>query len=67
MVGNAVPVEFARALAEKIMADLKEYKKSTSNKNSQKFIRKTKYKMGIETIFIDNFHKEFSREPALKV
>jgi len=67
MVGNAVPVEFARALAEKIIVDLKEYKKSISNKNSQKFIRKTKYKTGTETIFVDNWNRNFLKESALKV
>ena len=67
MVGNAVPVEFARALAEKIFLDIKEYKKSISNKPTQKFIRKTKYNTGTEIIFIDNFRKEFLKEPALKV
>lgn len=65
MVGNAVPVEFARALAEKIILDLKEYKKSVSNKNSQKFIRKTKYKTGTEIVFIDNFPKKPSRESVI--
>jgi len=61
MVGNAVPVEFARALAKKIMVDLKEYKdKSKSSKSATKYIRKIKHKTGTEIIF-DNRILSFSR------
>jgi DNA (cytosine-5)-methyltransferase 1 len=50
MVGNAVPVEFARMIAEKIIADLKEYKKVSKPK--QKISKIIKTKKGT-TIFFD--------------
>lgn len=66
MVGNAVPVEFAKILAKKIMIDLKEYKNGLSAKKRQKIIRKTKYRTGTEIIFFDDFNKELLEEPTLK-
>ena len=59
MVGNAVPVEFARIIAEKIMADLREYKKSSKPKLKIRKIIKTKKGT---TIFFDTntkYSKEF--------
>jgi len=50
MVGNAVPVEFARIVAEKIMADLREYKKASKPKLKIRKIIKTKKGT---TIFFD--------------
>lgn len=41
MVGNAVPVEFAKALAEKIMFDLKEYNEQVKDKK-EKAIKRAK-------------------------
>ena len=40
MIGNAVPVEFARILAQKIMLDLKEYKNNLKKKPSFTGIRR---------------------------
>jgi len=52
MVGNAVPVEFARILAQRIMMDLKEYRdKKTVEKTTPKYIKKIKHKSGTEIIF----------------
>jgi hypothetical protein len=35
MVGNAVPVEFAKMLAAKILADIKKYKDENQEKESE--------------------------------
>ena len=67
MVGNAVPVEFARSLASVIINDLREYKsKIQPVRNKQKIIRKIKHKTGTEIIFATSWNSQPSKEPSLK-
>lgn len=52
MVGNAVPVEFARVLAQKILTDLKEYRdKKSVRRPTPKPLQIIKHKSGTELIF----------------
>ncbi|MDD5109410.1 MAG: DNA cytosine methyltransferase [Candidatus Omnitrophica bacterium] len=67
MVGNAVPVEFARFLARGIINDIREYKnKIHPIRNKQKIIRKIKHETGTEIIFATSWNSQPSKEPSLK-
>ena len=67
MVGNAVPVEFARSLAIAILNDIRDYKnKIPPIRVKQKIIRKIKHKTGTEIIFATPWNSQPSKEPSLK-
>jgi len=66
MIGNAVPVEFARALAQKILIDLKEYRdKKSAKKPAPKPLQIIKHKSGTEMIFDSRLVKR-TKELSLK-
>lgn len=67
MVGNAVPVEFARSLARVIINDIRDYKnKNLPIRAKQKILRKIKHKTGTEIIFATPWNSQPSKEPSLK-
>jgi len=66
MVGNAVPVEFARILAKEIIRDLKEYKDSTDCKKTSKKPRVVEIKtIKDKSFFITKEGKILENEPIL--
>jgi len=53
MIGNAVPVEFARILAEKIISDLKEYKNRTKRQHIRPAPLKPAYRQIAEELTLE--------------